>query len=82
MNAVFWDATPRGSCKNRVLEEGVASIFRKERIHERGITAHNSRHESLLSYTALSCIPINVLLLLHASYENWTQAFDFDKPDE
>jgi hypothetical protein len=35
-NAVFWDVTPCGSCKNRVLDEHIASSIRVTRIGELG----------------------------------------------
>jgi hypothetical protein len=31
-NAVFWDVTPCGSCKNLVSADNIASIIRVERI--------------------------------------------------
>jgi hypothetical protein len=33
-NDVFWDVTPCGPCKNRRLEERIASIIRVRRIGE------------------------------------------------
>jgi hypothetical protein len=37
-NAVFWDVTPCGSCKDRVSEERIASIIRVKGISELGTT--------------------------------------------
>jgi hypothetical protein len=37
-NAVFWDVTPCGSCKNRRFEERIASTIRVKRITELGTT--------------------------------------------
>jgi hypothetical protein len=33
-NAIFWDVTPCGACKNDVSEENIASIIRVTRICE------------------------------------------------
>jgi hypothetical protein len=35
-NVVFWDVTPRGSCKNRLFGELSASFIRVTRIGELG----------------------------------------------
>jgi hypothetical protein len=37
-NAVFWDVTPYGSCKDRRFRECIASIIRVRRIGELGTT--------------------------------------------
>jgi hypothetical protein len=44
-NAVLWDVTPRGSCKNRLLEKLSASFIRVTRIGELGktLTATSNR---------------------------------------
>jgi hypothetical protein len=46
-NGVFWDVTPRGSCKNRVSEELSASFIRVTRIGELGTTlaVTSNRHK-------------------------------------
>jgi hypothetical protein len=37
-NAIFWDATPGGSCKTDVSEELIASIITVKRINALGAT--------------------------------------------
>jgi hypothetical protein len=41
-NAVFWDVTPCGCCKNRHFEERIISIIRVEGLSELGtrLAAH------------------------------------------
>jgi hypothetical protein len=40
-NAVFWDVTPCGSCKNRQFGGRIASIIRVTRIGDLGTTLKN-----------------------------------------
>jgi hypothetical protein len=42
-NAVFWDVTPCGSCKNDFSEETSVSIIRVTRIGELGTRLDSSR---------------------------------------
>jgi hypothetical protein len=46
-NAVFWDVTPCGSCKNRRLDERSACIIRVTRIGELGRLAVTSNQITL-----------------------------------
>jgi hypothetical protein len=48
MNNVFWDVTPCGSCKNRLLEQLITFIIRVTRIGELGTFAVNSNYRRLL----------------------------------
>jgi hypothetical protein len=60
-NAVFWDVTPYGSCKNHVSEEFSASFIRVTRIGELGTTLaltsnrltlrRNTKRASVASYS-------------------------------
>jgi demethoxyubiquinone hydroxylase (CLK1/Coq7/Cat5 family) len=65
-NAVFWDVTPCGSCKNRVSEERSASIIRVTRIGELGTSAVTGDQRTLRRNTTFT-------LMMEAlrSYETW-----------
>jgi hypothetical protein len=45
-NAVIWDVTRCGSCKNRVSEQCIASIIRVTRISEFGTTLAVTRKDT------------------------------------
>jgi hypothetical protein len=53
-NAVFWDITPCGSCKDRHFEERIASIIKVTKIGELGTTlAVNSNGRTLRRNTLM-----------------------------
>jgi hypothetical protein len=57
-NAVFWDVTPCGSCKNQRFGGTYRSIIRVTRISELGtalaLTINDARRKGILYYTVLS----------------------------
>jgi hypothetical protein len=70
-NAVFWDVTPCGSCKNDVSEERIASIFRVINIDEMGtmlaVTSNRSTLRRLLvKANVVPTSPIAVTLIMKA----------------
>jgi hypothetical protein len=51
-NAVYWDVTPCGSCKNRISEERMAFIIRVTRIGQLGMLAVTRNRSTLLKFVA------------------------------
>jgi hypothetical protein len=51
-DAVFWDDTPCGSCKNEVSEERIASIIKSARIGEVGTMLAVTSNRSISSQQA------------------------------
>jgi hypothetical protein len=74
-NAVFWDVTPCGSCKNQRFGEISASIIRVRRIGELGTLTVTSTRRSvrrvLVTANVVASSPILVTLMMEAlsSYE-------------
>jgi hypothetical protein len=60
-NAVFWDVMPRGSCKNRLGEEPIASIIRVEKMGEIGTLGVTSNQSKLRRKEALRSSETSVL---------------------
>jgi hypothetical protein len=63
-NAVFWDDTPCGSCKNRHFIGTFASIISLTRIGELGMLAVTSNRSTLHSIVPSS--PVFVALMIEA----------------
>jgi hypothetical protein len=64
-NGVFWDVTPRVSCKNHVSEELSASFITVARIGELGTTLTVTNNRSIfcrLLFTA-SVVPSSTILV-------------------
>jgi hypothetical protein len=70
-NAVFWDLTPSGSCKNDVSKERIASIIRVTRIGELGTTIAVTTMLQLLVTANVLSLSIIFSLMMEAirSYE-------------
>jgi hypothetical protein len=66
-NGVFWDVTPRGSCKNRRFGEPSASFIRVTRIGELGTTQAATSNRLLCSVLRLlvadSVVPSSPILV-------------------
>jgi hypothetical protein len=79
-NAIFWDFTPCGSCKNRHSEQCSASIIRMTRIGElRTALAVTSNHfftacQLLVTANAVPSSPILVTLMMEALHSSETSA--------
>jgi hypothetical protein len=65
-NAVFWDGTPYGSCKNRRFEELSASIIRVTRISELGTALAITSNRCTLVMANVPSSPILVTVMMEA----------------
>jgi hypothetical protein len=90
INAIFWDVTPCGSCKNRHFRGCITSITRVTRISKLettfAVVYHHSVFQLLLTTNVVPSSPILVTLMTEAMHSSemlvLTSATRHDIPDD